>query len=219
MTDKENFRPEYSLGEEIANSISHGIGAALSIAAIVILLFYSGNYRDAWRVVSFSVYGSTLFILYLASTLYHAFTHPAVKRFFRMIDHSSIFLLIAGTYTPVCLVAMRGAWGWTLFGLIWGIAVFGIIYETVFLGKHKYLSLAIYTGMGWLAIIAIKPMIDLLPAGLLAWIFIGGLFYTLGIVFYAWDRLPYNHATWHIFVLCGSIAHFFGILIYLPLIT
>jgi len=216
MKDAGKSRTGYSLAEEIANSVSHGLGAGLSIAAIVVLLFYSGNYRDPWRAVSFSVYGSTLLILYLASTLYHAFTHPSVKRFFRMLDHFSIFLLIAGTYTPICLVAMRGPWGWTLFGLIWGIALFGIVYEAVFLGRHKYISLFLYGAMGWLAIIAIKPMIELLPGGLLTFIFAGGLFYTIGIVFYALDRLPYNHAIWHLFVLGGSISHFFGILFYLP---
>jgi len=205
----------YSLGEEIAHSITHGIGAALSVAAMVLLIVFASQQRDVWRIVSFSVYGSTLFILYLASTLYHAFTNDKVKTFFRLMDHSSIFLLIAGTYTPITLIAMRGPWGWTLFGLIWTMAVFGIIFETIYIGKHGIISVGIYIAMGWLVIIAIKPMLEMLPDGMLKWLVIGGLLYTFGIIFYAWEKIPYHHAIWHLFVLGGSIAHFFGILFYL----
>lgn len=207
--------PQYTTGEEIANSITHGIGAALSIAAIAVLISYSGNYNDIWRVVCFSIFGASLFTLYLASTLYHAFTQAKIKRFFRHLDHSSIFLLIAGTYTPITLIAMRGPWGWTLFGLIWAMALGGIIFETVCLGRYKFISLGIYVVMGWLAVIAIRPMLLMLPAGMLKFIVIGGLFYTLGIVFYIWKKLPYHHAIWHLFVLGGSITHFFGMLFYL----
>jgi hemolysin III len=202
----------YSLGEEIANSVTHGIGAALSIAAMSILIFIASQNRDAWRIVSFSIYGSTLFILYIASTLYHAFTHEKTKRFFRLMDHSSIFLLIAGTYTPPTLIAMRGSWGWTLFCLIWAIAIGGIIFELLYIGKYKFISVSIYVGMGWLAIIAIKPMVEALPDGMMRWIVLGGVFYTLGVVFYVWKKMPYNHAVWHLFVLAGSAMHFFGML-------
>ncbi|MCU0600805.1 MAG: hemolysin III family protein [Desulfobacterales bacterium] len=205
----------YSIGEEIANSVTHGVGAALSIAAMSVLIFIASQNKDAWRIVSFSIYGATLFLLYLASTLYHAFTHEKTKRFFRLMDHSSIFLLIAGTYTPPTLIAMRGEWGWTLFSIIWAMAVGGLIFELIFIGKYKYVTLGIYVAMGWLAIIAIKPMIEMLPDGMMKWIVIGGLFYTLGIIFYVWEKVPYNHAVWHLFVLGGSAMHFFGMLFYL----
>jgi hemolysin III len=175
----------------------------------------AGQHGDTWRIVSFSIYGATLFILYLASTLYHAFTHEKTKRFFRLMDHSSIFLLIAGTYTPPTLIAMRGEWGWTLFSLIWAMAVGGLIFELVYIGKYKFITLGIYLAMGWLAVIAIKPMIDMLPDGMMKWIVFGGAFYTLGIIFYIWRKMPYNHAVWHLFVLAGSAMHFFGILFYL----
>jgi len=207
----------YTLGEEIANSITHGIGAALSIAALVLLVVFASQHKDAWRIVSFSIYGTTLFVLYLASTLYHAFTNKKVKHFFRLMDHSCIFLLIAGTYTPPTLIVMRGSWGWTLFTLIWAMAVGGLIFEAINIGKYKFISVAIYVVMGWLAIVAIKPMLETLPPGMFKWFLIGGLFYTSGIIFYAWKKIPYNHAIWHLFVLGGSITHFFGILFYLAL--
>ncbi len=215
--DNRKIKPKmhYTVSEEIANAATHGIGVALGIIALIVLITYGGNYRDTWRVVCFSIYGASLILLYLASTLYHASSNERIKHFFRMMDHSFIFVLIAGTYTPVTLIAMRGAWGWTLFCLIWIMAASGLIYELLYLGRHKAVSLSIYASMGWLAIIAIKPMLDLLPAGLLAWIFIGGLLYSLGIVFYVWKKLPYNHAIWHLFVLGGSTAHFFAVLLYL----
>jgi len=206
---------DYTSGEEIANSVTHGAGAALSLAAIVALILFSGNYQDPWRSVGFSIYGSTLFILYLASTLYHAWPHHKLKAFFRLMDHASIFLLIAGTYTPITLIAMRGPWGWTLFGIIWTLAIGGVIFKLLFMGRFKAVSLALYAAMGWLAVIAIKPMLVLLPEGLLAWIIAGGLLYTLGIGFYVWKKLPYHHAIWHLFVLGGSLLHFFGILLHL----
>jgi hemolysin III len=214
---KDQLSQRYSIGEEIANSVTHGVGAALSIAAMSVLIFIASQDRDAWRIVSFSIYGATLFLLYLASTLYHAFTHEKTKRFFRLMDHSSIFLLIAGTYTPPTLIAMRGEWGWTLFFIIWAMAVGGLIFELFFIGKYKYVTLGIYVAMGWLAIIAIKPMIEMLPDGMMKWIVLGGLFYTLGIIFYVWKKVPYNHAVWHLFVLGGSTMHFFGMLFYLAL--
>ena len=206
---------QQTLGEEIANSITHGIGAALSIAALVILVVFAAKYGDVWRIVSFSVYGSTLFILYLVSTLYHSFTNKRVKSFFEILDHSSIFLLIAGTYTPVTLVSMRGPWGWTLFGLIWAMAIIGIIAKIFLIGKYKIVSLLVYLAMGWLIIIAFKPMLQMVPKGLINWLFIGGLCYTFGVIFYIGKKVPYFHFIWHLFVLGGSISHFLGILFYL----
>ncbi len=217
MTDKkDHVLPRQSLGEEIANSITHGIGAALATAALTILVVFAALKGDAWRVVSFSIYGASLVILYTSSTLYHAFTYKGAKRYFRIMDHSSIFLLIAGTYTPITLLPLRDTgWGWTMFVLIWAMALLGILFKTFFYGKLEKLSVVFYVLMGWLAVIAIKPMLANLPTGLLIWIAIGGLFYTFGIIFYAWTKLPYSHSIWHLFVLGGSISHFFGILLYL----
>ena len=209
-----SHRPQ-SLGEEIANSVTHGIGAALSVAALVILVVFASLYGDTWRVVSFSVYGATLFLLYLASTLYHSFTNPRIKQFFRILDHSSIYLLIAGTYTPVTLISMRGPWGWTLFGLIWVMAIAGIISKIFIIGKFKIVSVLFYVIMGWFILIAFKPMLQMVPKGLIVWIFIGGVCYTFGLIFYALKKIPYFHFIWHLFVLGGSISHFFGMLLYL----
>ena len=216
-----NLRKEsYSLktqtiGEEIANSITHGVGIGLSIAALVILVVLASKRGDAWRIVSFSIYGTTLFLLYLASTLYHSFVNPKIKNIFRILDHSAIYLLIAGTYTPVTLTLMRGAWGWTLFGLAWAIAIGGIIITALLLDKLKALLVLSYVVMGSLVVIAIKPMIEMVPRGMIIWLFIGGACYLLGIIFYLWKRLPYHHPIWHIFVLGGSISHFLGVLFYL----
>ena len=217
MTDGKDYAlPRQSLGEEIANSITHGIGAALATAALTILLVFAALKGDAWQVVSFAIYGTSLVLMYTCSTLYHAFTHKRAKRYFRIMDHSSIFLLIAGTYTPITLLALRNTgWGWTIFSLIWGMAILGILFKFLFYGKLEKLSVVFYVAMGWLAIIAIKPMLANLPTGLLIWIAIGGLSYTLGIIFYAWTKLPFSHSIWHLFVLGGSISHFFGILLYL----
>ncbi len=206
---------QQSLGEEIANSITHGIGAALSIVALVLLVVFASKYGDIWRIVSFSIYGSTLFFLYLASTLYHSFTNRSVKRFFRILDHSSIYLLIAGTYTPVTLVSMRSPWGWTIFGLIWAMAIGGITAKIFLIGKYRIVSVLLYVAMGWLIIIAFKPMLQMVPKGLIIWLFIGGLCYTLGLIFYACKKVPYFHFIWHLFVLGGSISHFLGMLLHL----
>jgi len=204
-----------TLGEEIANSITHGIGAALSIAALVILAVLASKRGDAWQIVSFSIYGATLVLLYLSSTLYHSFVNTKIKNIFRILDHSAIYLLIAGSYTPVTLTLMRGAWGWTLFGLAWAMAIGGIIVTALLLDKLKALLVLSYVFMGLLVVIAIKPVIQIVPRGMIIWLFIGGACYILGIVFYLWKRLPYHHPIWHLFVLAGSISHFLGILFYL----
>ena len=202
----------YTVGEEIANSITHGIGAALSVAGLTLLVALAAIYGDVWRVVSFSIYGSSLVLLYLASTLYHSIQHPKVKRVLRIFDHSAIYLLIAGTYTPFTLVSMRGPWGWTLFGVVWGLALLGIAFKTVFIGKYEKWATAAYVLMGWLVVIAFKQMLITVPPGGIVWLVIGGVVYTLGVIFYAWEKLPYNHAIWHLFVLGGSVCHFFAIL-------
>lgn len=205
----------YSLGEEIANGITHGLGAGLSVAGLTLLVVLAALYGDVWRVVSFSIYGSTLIILYLASTLYHSFQHPRVKRVFRIIDHASIYLLIAGTYTPFLLVSMRGAWGWTLLVVIWGLALLGIGFKVLFTHHFQKLSTLAYVLMGWLCVIALKEALVSIPPGGLIWLAVGGVVYTVGVVFYAWKKLPYNHAIWHLFVLGGSTCHYFAILLYL----
>lgn len=204
----------YTLGEEIANSVTHGIGIALAVAALSILVTFAGLFGDAWRVVSFSVYGTTLILLYLFSTLYHAVTAPRAKAFLRILDHSAIFLLIAGTYTPYMLVTLNGAFGWTIFGLVWFLAILGITLNAFFMDRHKWLMIGLYVGMGWLVVVALEPLADKLSLAGLIWLALGGLCYSLGVVFYVWHRLPYNHAIWHLMVLAGSVCHFFGILFY-----
>uniref|UniRef100_UPI004057BA0A PAQR family membrane homeostasis protein TrhA n=1 Tax=Candidatus Electrothrix sp. TaxID=2170559 RepID=UPI004057BA0A len=206
---------EQTFGEEIANSITHGIGTALSIAGLVILLVSASGHSGALRIVSLSIYGAALILLYLSSTLYHSFSHERIKRFFRLLDHSSIYLLIAGTYTPVVLLSLRGAWGWTIFGIIWAMAVGGILAKIFITGKYAVISVLFYIAMGWILVLAIKPVLQAVPWQLLIWLLIGGLSYTFGIIFYAWKKMPYHHAVWHLFVLGGSIAHFFGILFYI----
>lgn len=201
--------------EEIANSVLHGAGALLSIVGLVILVVLASIAGDVWRIVSFSIYGATLIILYLSSTLYHSISAPRAKRVLKFLDHTSIYLLIAGTYTAISLTALRGFWGWLLFGLTWGLAIFGIILKVFFHDRIRVLEVVIYALMGWLCLIALDPMMKLLPGGLLATLVAGGVLYTVGIAFYAWKKLPWGHVIWHVFVLAGSLAHFFGILFYL----
>ena len=201
-------------GEEVANSITHGVGAGLSVAALSILVTFAGLNGDAWRVVSFSIYGTTLILLYLASTFYHSIPFPRAKRILQVLDHSAIFLLIAGTYTPYTLVNLRGVWGWTLFGLVWGLAIGGILLKVFFMGRFRILSVGLYVGMGWIMLIALKPLLSTVPVGGIVWLGIGGFAYTFGVIFYAMKQIPFNHAIWHLFVLAGSVCHFFGILFY-----
>ncbi|NLT96105.1 MAG: hemolysin III family protein [Clostridia bacterium] len=215
QVEKEKLINRYSLAEEIFNSITHGIGALLSIAGLVILVALASIKGDVWRIVSFSIYGFTLFFLYVSSTLYHSIFHEQAKRVFRVLDHVSIFLLIAGSYTPILLIAMRGIWGWTIFGIIWGLAVTGIILNILGINRFKVLSLILYLSMGWLIVFALKPMLAMVPPGLFLWLLAGGLIYTFGVIFYVWRKIPFNHGIWHIFVLAGSTIHFLGMLFYL----
>ena len=210
----EEERPPYTKSEELANVASHGLGVAVSLAALVVMVTTSVLAADPWKVVSSAVFGAALILLYSASTLYHAFKEPRVKKALRVLDHSAIYILIAGTYTPYSLVTLRGAWGWTLFGLVWGFAVVGLTFKLLFFGKWEKLAVACYVAMGWTALIAMKPLVEALPFWGLFWLFAGGIFYTGGVVFYVWKRLPYNHAIWHLFVLAGSVSHFIGILLY-----
>lgn len=210
--DRIPLSPQQSLEEEVANAITHGFGVGIAIAALVILVVYSALLGDTWKVVSFSIYGATMILLFLSSTLYHSFPQPTLKRFFRILDHSSIFLLIAGTYTPVTIGAMRGGWGWTLFGIIWGLTLIGICLKIFAMSKLKWVSIVVYLMMGWIIIIAIKPLVQVVSREFLIWIAIGGLAYSLGIIFYTARKLPFHHAIWHLFVLAGSISHFFAML-------
>jgi hemolysin III len=205
---------EYTPREEIANAISHGIGALLSIAALVLLIVYSVKYGDVWHVVSFSIFGSTLVLLYVFSTLLHSIQHRIVKNVFEILDHAAIYLLIAGSYTPFLLVTIRGALGWTIFGIVWGFAILGIILKIFFVKRFIILSTICYILMGWLMIIAIKPLYLNLPFNGIVWLVVGGLLYTFGTIFYVWRRVPYHHAIWHTFVLAGSTAHFIAVLFY-----
>ena len=189
-------KPRYSIGEEIANSVTHGVGVVLSIGGLAVLTAFASVLGNVWHIVSSSIFGGTLILLYASSTLYHSIQLPRVKRILRVIDHSAIFLLIAGTYTPFTLVSLRGAWGWTLFGIVWGLAIIGIVFQVTRLRQWPILSLALYVGMGWAVIIAAKPLLTAIDPGGLTLLLIGGLFYTGGIVFYVWRRLPYHHAIW-----------------------
>jgi len=204
----------YSVKEEIAHSVTHGIGALLSVIGLVTLVFYSSMYGDGWHIVSSSIYGLTLITLYTSSTLYHAITIPDIKKFLQKLDHAAIFLLIAGTYTPFTLVNLRGGWGWTLFGIVWSIAIAGMIMELIVEQRYKRLSLGLYLGLGWIVMIAIGPMIANVETGGLILLLVGGLFYSLGVIFYVWKTLVYHHAVWHLFVLAGSASHFFAVFYY-----
>lgn len=204
----------YSKKEELANSITHGVGIALSLAAIVILVALASREGDLWKILSFSIYGGSLILLYTASTLYHSFTDQKVKHYLKIFDHSAIYLLIAGTYTPFMLVLLRDSIGWVLFGIVWSLALLGIVFKLFFVGRFKILSTLIYLLMGWMVAFAFKPMIDNIPEGGLSWLLAGGICYSLGVVFYLWKKIPYHHAIWHLFVLGGSICHFFAVLFY-----
>lgn len=207
-------KPRYSRGEEIANSITHGIGLLLSIAGLVLMVVCAARYGDAWHVVGTAIFGSALIFLYAASTLYHAIPGLSVKKVLQTLDHSAIFLLIAGTYTPFTLVSLRGPWGWSLFGIIWGAAIFGFIVQVTPLKRYKVLSLALYLGMGWAVVVAVSPLLAAVPPPGLFLLLLGGIAYTGGIAFYLWRKLAYGHAIWHLFVLAGSIFHFLAVFLY-----
>jgi len=202
------------LQEEIANSISHGIGALLGIAALVLLIINASEYGTAKNIVSGALFGSSLIIAYLSSTLYHAILVPKAKRILRIVDHSCIYLLIAGSYTPFTLITLHGPLGWTLFGLTWGIACIGILQKVFFIDHFAVLSTVAYLAMGWIGVFTFSPIYHHLALMGIAWVVLGGLFYSLGVIFFFLERVPFFHTIWHLFVLSGSICHFFAILYY-----
>jgi hemolysin III len=200
--------------EEVANCATHGVGLALSVAGFIALVVLAWAHGDAWHIVSCGVYGASLVALYLASTLYHGARAPRAKQMLQALDHCGIYLLIAGTYTPFTLVTLRGPWGWTLFGLVWGLALAGILFRVLFGTRYRPLAVASYVLLGWLCVVAVKPILELVPLGALAWIAAGGLTYTMGVFFFAAKRIPHHHAIWHLFVLGGSICHYVAVLLY-----
>ena len=204
-----------SSAERLFNSITHGVGTVLSVVALILMVVYASYNSDAWSIVGVSVFGATLILLYMSSTLYHAFPRGRIKQIFKTLDQSFIYLLIAGTYTPVLLITLRTTLGWIVFGLVWIMAIGGITHRIFFFDKLKKLSLVSYILMGWLSLIVFKSLLNVAPVELVVWLLIGGGFYTGGLVFYKWERLPFNHAIWHLFVLGGSFSHFMGIYLYL----
>jgi len=214
MVEKTSWTRPQTLGEEIANSISHGVGF-LAAVAVTPLLIVKAVSSGAAAITGVSIFGATMIILYLTSTLYHAFPHSKAKRLFRTLDHSAIFLLIAGTYTPFTLSVLSGAWGWTLFGIVWGLAAAGIVLKSVRNVRTGRLSIALYLAMGWLGVMAASPLYNNLPGWGLFWLLAGGVMYSTGVLFFAYDhRVRYNHFIWHLFVLAGTGCHVVAVLGY-----
>lgn len=196
------------------NSISHLVGAVAALAGLIVVVVIAAQQGDPWKIVSFSIYGTTLFLLYTISTLYHSLRGRA-KRIFRKLDHLSIYFLIAGTYTPFTLVTLRGVWGWTLFGVIWGLALAGMVLEALPQKGNRVLSVVVYVLMGWLVLVALKPLLEALPLAGFIWLLLGGVFYTGGLAFYLFDeKIRHFHGIWHLFVLAGSVSHYLTILLY-----
>ena len=209
-----SIHEDRSAADELANSLTHGLGLVLALIGAPVLIVRAVASGDTTRVVAASIYASTLILLFAASTLYHSVRTPRAKEIWQRIDHSAIYFLIAGTYTPFTLITLRGAWGWSIFGIVWGLAIAGVILKSIFGAKLPALSTSIYLLMGWMIVIAARPMWQhLAPAGF-AWLALGGLLYTGGVVFYVWERIRYSHAVWHLFVLGGSASHFVAVLWY-----
>lgn len=205
------IKKRYTLGEEIFNSVTHGVGSLLSIAGTVVLIVFSAINSDAFAVVSSAVYGASLIILYTMSTLYHSITNEKAKKFFRIMDHNTIFFLIAGTYTPYTLAVLRNPLGWVLFGIVWGAAAIGIVLNSIDLEKFSKISVGCYIAMGWVIIIAVKPLMSSMPFISFALLVAGGIFYTIGVIFYAIKKVKYFHSVWHIFTVIGSALHYFSV--------
>jgi hemolysin III len=210
----EELERRQSRGEEIANSVSHAVGLVAALAAAPYLVVDAVRRGGTGAIVGASVFAATMVLLYLASTLYHALPRNRAKRVFKVIDHGAIFLLIAGTYTPFTLGVLRGAWGWTLFGLVWGLAAVGIVLKAVGRLRHRTLSTLLYLGMGWLMLIAVRPLWLRVPLSGLLWLLVGGIAYTAGLAFFAATGVRYSHFVWHLFVLAGTTCHFFAVLWY-----
>ena len=213
MHRAESSHAGYSPSEELASSIIHGIGIVLSIAGLAVLAAHAAPAGDARHIASVGVYGTTLILLYTASTLYHGVPVERAKPLLRQLDHAAIFLLIAGTYTPFTLITLHGAWGWSLFAIVWTIALAGI-YRVMKRIERKGVTIALYVGLGWIGLVALGPLVRNLPPGGLWLLFGGGVCYTLGVPFYLSQRIPFNHALWHLFVLAGSVLQFFAVLLY-----
>lgn len=203
--------------EEVFNSVTCGIGACLSIAGLVVLVVSASPGGDAWRMTCASMYGASLVLLFLVSTLYHSIPSRKAKRVFKILDHCMIYVLIAGTYMPFALVTLRGPWGWSLLGAVWGLALFGMVFKVFFVSRFRGLSAVIYLLMGWLVVIALRPLLQHLPLGGIGWLLAGGAIYSSGLLFYAWRTLPFHHTIWHLFVLMGGACHFVAVLRYVLL--
>lgn len=214
-TINKNLTKRYTLGEEIFNSVSHGVGALLSVAGTVVLIVFAALYNNAWAVVSSAVFGTSLIALYTMSTLYHAITNDRAKAFFRIMDHNTIFFLIAGTYTPITLVPLRGPLGWVLFGIVWGAAILGIVLNSIDLERFRKPSVVCYILMGWVIVAAVKPMVENVNKLSLLFLLIGGLFYTFGVIFYSIKKVRYFHSIWHLFTIAGSVFHYFSVLFFI----
>lgn len=210
--------PKYTKNEEIMNAVTHGIGAGLSIAGLVVLVVFASMQSDAWKIVASAIYGASMIVLYTASTLYHSFSKTKVASKLNMFDHISIYYLIAGSYTPFMLVNLRGGWGWSIFGVVWACAIAGTVLKIIYGNKLRKVSTIIYLAMGWMIIIAIYPFVKSVETGGIIFVVLGGLSYTVGVIFYKWKSLPFNHAIWHLFVLAGTVLQFFAVLFYVILI-
>ena len=197
--------------EELANALTHGLGATAALAGGAVLVTLTAIHGDGWRLAGAIVFGIALLLLYIASTLYHAISHPVAKGRLKVFDHCAIYVLIAGTYTPFTLVGLRGPTGWWLFGTIWALALLGVVFKLFYTGRFKRLSTLIYVAMGWLVLVAIKPMLTSLDGWTIGWLLAGGVFYTLGTYFYHRESIPYSHAIWHLFVIAGSVCHFVAV--------
>jgi hemolysin III len=208
----QNAARRYALGEEIANSITHGVGAALAVAGLAVMVTLAATRGSASHVVGCAVFGVTLVLMYGASTLYHSIPHPRAKRVLQVLDHSAIYLVIAGTYTPFLLVSLRGTTGWVLLATVWAIAAAGIVFSSTLGRRVHFLSVVLYVGMGWIAVVVFRQLAASLGLAGMALLVSGGVVYTAGVIFYGWKRLPYNHAIWHVFVLAGSALHFAAVL-------
>ncbi len=207
-----SFSSYYTPAEEIANGVTHGFGALLSLAGAIVLILFAVFYGNAWHIISFSVFSATLLLLYLASTLYHSVSNLKIKRALQIMDHAAIYLLIAGSYTPFILVNLRNAFGLSFLSVIWGCALLGVILKLVCIEKFKALSMGLYVGMGWLCVVVFKALLPQLSRASIILLVLGGLSYTFGLIFYGWEKLRYSHAVWHVFVLMGSIFHYFSVL-------
>ena len=209
---KQTLATRFSLGENIANSITHLAGALLSVIGIVVLILQAIRFGDVWHITSYSIFGGSLLVLYLASGIYHSFPSASFTFKLEKLDHAAIYLLIAGTYTPFLLTNLRGVWGWTLFGIVWGLTIVGVVLKFGFNEKFQKPTVWLYVAMGWIVILAVNQLLSQFSMTSLVLLAIGGVLYTSGIIFYRWEKLPYNHAIWHLFVLGGSTAHFFSVL-------